>query len=216
MNQLDVLAIGSLVYDENNELREAHSTSTLIRAGDRLIVVDTSSRYMRPAIKTSFRQLGVFMKDVDTVVLTHHHGDHVSNYDFFPNAKVIMHSFGDDACSKSTAEEDNYTKGINKSDELDPFKVATLIDSVREEIAPGVTLVHTPGHTWNSMSVFVKGSDRNYVIAGDAIPTEDNFRKGLPPRINVCKDIALKSMKEIKGFADVIVPGHGLPFIARK
>lgn len=216
MNQLDILAIGSLVYDDGNELIEAHSTSTLIRAGDRLIVVDTSSRYMRPAIKTSFRQLGVFMKDVDTVVLTHHHGDHVSNYDLFPNAKVIMHSCEDDACDANRGKEDDYTKNIDKSKELDPFKVATMIDSVREEIAPGVELVYTPGHTWNSMSVFVKGVDRNYVIAGDAIPTEDNFRRNVPPRIDVCKDVALKSMREIKGFADVIVPGHGLPFIARK
>ena len=216
MNQLDILAIGSLVYDENNELREAHSTSTLIRTDDRLIVVDTSSRYMRPAIKTSFKQIGVFMKDVDTVVLTHHHGDHVSNYDLFPNAKVIMHSSRGERSIKSTADEDNYTKGINKSDELDPFKVAELIDSAKEEIAPGVTLVYTPGHTWNSMSVFVKGSGRNYVIAGDAIPTEDNLRKNLPPRINISKDVALESMKKIKDFADVIVPGHGLPFIARK
>lgn len=215
MNQLDILAIGSLVRDENGELLQAHSTSTLIRAGERLIVVDTSSRYMRPAIKTSFKQLGVFMKDVDTVILTHHHGDHVSNYDLFPNAKVLMHSCEGAECD-ATKEEDDATKRIDKSQELDPFKVAIMVDSVREEIAEGVELVYTPGHTWNSMSVFVKGSDRNYIIAGDAIPTEDNFRRNLPPRLNVCKDVALKSMKEIKSFADVIVPGHGLPFVARK
>lgn len=215
MNSLDVLAIGSLLFDENKVLREAHSTSTLIKADGRLIVVDTSSRYLRPAIKDSFRQIGVFMKDVDLVVLTHHHGDHVSNYDLFPNAEIIMHSDCGGGCADSERERE-YVKNIDKSKELDPFKVAKLIEDDVYEIDKGIRLVYTPGHTWNSASVFVDGEDRKYAITGDAIPTEDNFRKKVPPGINVCKDVALKSMKKITDYADVIVPGHGAPFKTRK
>lgn len=188
MNQLDVLVIGSLLRDENGNLLKADSTSTLIRAGNRLIVVDTSSRDMRPAIKTAFRQIGVFMKDVDTVVLTHYHDDHTANLDLFPNAKVLIHS-GED----------------------EPFPGAQVIDG-DVTIAKGVELRHTPGHSWDSMSVFIEGEDRKYVIAGDAIPLEDNAKKNIPPRINVCKDLAMKSIKTICDYADVIVPGHGAPF----
>ena len=92
MNYLDVLAIGYLIRDETGKILQAHSTSTLIRADDRLIVVDTSSKEMRPALKIALKQIGVFAKDVDTVVLTHNHNDHTANCDMFPNAKVLIHS----------------------------------------------------------------------------------------------------------------------------
>lgn len=74
--------------------------------------------------------------------------------------------------------------------------------------------MHTPGHTKGSMSVFIK-SERKYVIAGDAIPTENNFRRMVPPATNYDKDLALQSIKMIKGYADVVIPGHGNPFMAR-
>jgi len=192
MNKLDILAVGNLVRDEDGSILEAHSTSTLIRAGDRLIVVDTSSRYLRPAIKSSVRDLGVFLKDVDTVVLTHYHHDHVENLDLFPNAKVYIHE---------------------GSEEELPFEHETVTEDM--DIAEGVRLVHTPGHTPDSMSVFVR-ADRNYAIAGDAVPLEDNIRKKVPPRLNYDPDLAMQSIKSIVRFADVIVPGHGFPFMTQK
>ena len=191
MNQLDVLAIGYLVRDDDGRILKAQSTSTLIRTDDRLIVVDTSGKEMRPALRIAFKQIGVFAKDVDTVVLTHHHNDHTGNIDMFPNAKVLIHS-GEDR----------------------PFRGAEVVEG-DVSIAKGVELRHTPGHSWDSMSVFVEGVDRKYVIAGDAIPLEDNFRKNVPPALHVCKDLAMKSLKTIADYADVIVPGHGGPFKTR-
>ena len=188
MVKLDILAVGNLERDDDGNILQAHSTSTLIRSGDRLIVVDTSSKYLRPALKNSFRELGVFMKDVDTVILTHSHSDHTENLDLFPNAKVYLHAGGEEV----------------------PFKHETVTEDI--EIAEGVKLVHTPGHTPDSMSVFVK-ADRNYAVAGDAVPLEDNIRKKVPPRLNYDPDLAMQSIKSIVRFADVIVPGHGFPFM---
>ena len=188
MVKLDILAVGNLERDDDGNILQAHSTSTLIRSGDRLIVVDTSSKYLRPALKNSFRELGVFMRDVDTVILTHSHSDHIENLDLFPNAKVYLHAGGEEV----------------------PFKHETVTEDI--EIAEGVKLVHTPGHTPDSMSVFVK-ADRNYVVAGDAVPLEDNIRKKVPPRLNYDPDLAMQSIKSLVRFADVIVPGHGFPFM---
>jgi len=189
MNQLDVLAIGNLKRSEDGSVLEANSTSTLIKADGRLIVVDTSTAKMRPAIKVSFKQIGVFMKDVDTVILTHMHYDHTGNMDLYPNAKVYVHSGGEDIPS-----------GYN------------VVDNDME-IAKDVRLVHTPGHTMDSMSVFVHGDEMKYVIAGDAIPLKDNCTKMLPPAVNISEELSIKSIKTITNFADVIIPGHGQPFM---
>ena len=190
MVKLDILAVGNLKRDEDGSILEAHSTSTMVRTDDRIIVVDTRSKFLRPEVKSSLRDLGVFAKDVDTVVLTHWHSDHVENLDMFPNAKVYLHA----GCPKISQKYEEVTEDM--------------------DLCPGVRLVHTPGHTHDSMSVFVK-ADRNYVIAGDAIPLEDNFRKKVPPALNYDRVAAMESIKSIVRFADVIVPGHGFPFMTK-
>jgi len=185
MISLDILAVGSLIRD-GDTIKEAHSTSTLIRTEEMNIVVDTSSDHLRPAIRTSLRQLKILQKDVDVIVLTHAHHDHTSNNDLFPKAKVYIR-----------AEED--------------LPGAVLVNKDMK-LCDGVRLVHTPGHTNGSMSVFVEG-ERRYSAAGDAIPLEDNFRMMVPPRLHSDRDAAMKSIKMLGDYSDVIIPGHGFPFL---
>lgn len=75
-------------------------------------------------------------------------------------------------------------------------------------LAQGVRVMETPGHTLDSISVCCG----DIVIAGDALPTADNYIKDLPPRIHVDRALALRSMHRIAGIARIVVPGHGLPF----
>ncbi len=192
MTQLDILCIGSLVRDEDGKILEAHSTSTLIRTGSRNILVDTSDEYMWPAIKTSFRQIGIFPEDVDTVILTHAHSDHVGNLKRFSKAKVYIHEGSDSDIPGAIVVKD------------DDFQVC-----------PDVRMVHTPGHCAEECSVFVEGEDRTYVCAGDAAPLADNIREDKPPALNTDEALAIESIKRIKAYADVVIPGHGAPFIVR-
>ncbi len=192
MIQLDILAVGNLERDEDGNILKADSTSVLVRTPKHTIVVDPSTKYMRPFLKTSFKQIGVFVKDVDIVVLTHTHEDHTENLDMFAKAKVYLHS---------------------GSDRTIPG--AIIVDDEEYELCEGVKLVHTPGHCPEEMSVFVE-ADRRYVIAGDAIPLEDNFFKNVPPRLNTDSGQALESIKKIRDYADVIVPGHGFPFMTEQ
>jgi glyoxylase-like metal-dependent hydrolase (beta-lactamase superfamily II) len=191
MIKLDVLAVGSFQRDPEGKVFDAHSSSVLIRTDERMIVVDTSTAYMRPAIKTSFKQIGVFPKDVDTVVLTHTHFDHVGNNGMFENAGILVHP-----------------------DEHGRIDGAKPLD-VDKELANGVRIVHTPGHTQGSISVFVK-ADKKYAIAGDAIPKYGNYERMVPPAINIDEKAALESIKLITKYADVIIPGHDPPFIVKR
>lgn len=191
MIKLDVLAIGDFKRDDDGKVFDAYSSSVLIRTDDKMIVVDTSTEYMRPAIKTSFKQIGVFPKDVNILILTHSHHDHVGNNNMFQNAKILMHR-----------------------DEHGNVEGATPVNG-DETIAPGVRLVHTPGHTMGSMSVFVD-ADQKYVVAGDTIPKYGNFERMIPPAINVDAELATQSIKAIVKYADVIIPGHDPPFLVNR
>jgi len=194
MNSIDILVLGHLERNEDGSLvlDETWSTSTLIRTDDgHNIVVDTSRSYMKPAIKTSLKQIGkVFPEDVDILVLTHAHEDHIGNNEMFKNAKIYIH----------------------KDEEFDDPK-AIKIDK-ETVIAKGVRIVPTPGHSAGSVSVFVD-ADRHYAVVGDAAPLKDNFTQRIVPKLNVDPEAAMRSIEKIAAYADVIIPGHDQPFRAR-
>ena len=194
MNSIDVLVLGYLERFEDGSvnLKETWSTSSLIRTDDgHVIVVDTSSDFMRSPIKSAFKQIGkIFPDDVDMVVLTHCHTDHIGNVSLFKNATVYVHE--GEECTIPNAK-------IVKED---------------TEIAKGVRLVHTPGHSDGSMSVFVE-ADRWYAIVGDAAPLKDNFTKRIIPALHTDAEAARASLEKIAEWADVIVPGHDKPFKVR-
>jgi N-acyl homoserine lactone hydrolase len=185
MIKIDVLVIGKLRREEGVIL-EAHSTSTLITVDDTKIVVDTSTKEMRELLLHSLDGLGTSPEDIDIVVNTHLHGDHTSNNELFRNARFLAHA---DECPGEGYE----------------------IVQGEMDILPGVRLIHTPGHSRGSMSVVVE-ADRRYVITGDAMPLEDNYRKWVPPGLHYDAGLALSSMRRIVDLADVIVPGHDAPF----
>jgi len=104
-----------------------------------------------------------------------------------------------------------------ENNDLFPRAKVIRFDSEAEEegeetkIDESVRLVRTPGHTPGSVSVFVK-AERKYAIVGDALPIADNYRKWVPPGLNYDPEKALRSMRRIVDWADVVVPGHDVPF----
>lgn len=167
---------------ENGQLLEAHSTVTTVIQDGFILLVDTSSKEYRNKLIDSLNNAEINAEDVDAVVLTHSHEDHTANLDLFPNAEVMMHPL-----------------------EASDISHSPVYDN--EEIFPGIRILHTPGHTAGSVSVFVE--NEHCVITGDAIPTESNILKNLPPGINIDRDLAMASMHRIMSMADWVIPGHG-------
>ena len=124
MNSIDVLVLGYLERFEDGSvnLKETWSTSSLIRTDDgHVIVVDTSSDFMRSPIKSAFKQIGkIFPDDVDMVVLTHCHTDHIGNVSLFKNATVYVHE-GEECTipnAKIVKEDTEIAKNYLDEDEL--------------------------------------------------------------------------------------------------
>lgn len=86
-----------------------------------------------------------------------------------------------------------------------------LIPKEGEVIAPRVTAMETPGHSLDSISVLVK-AEKIVVIAGDALPTLNNFLKNVPPALHIDRDLSISSMHRIISSAEIVIPGHDYPF----
>jgi N-acyl homoserine lactone hydrolase len=94
------------------------------------------------------------------------------------------------------------------------FESEIIVPKEGEIIAPGLWIMKTPGHSRDSISVVVEASEI-VVVAGDALPTFDNFLKNVPPALHVDSNLAVSSMERIISLAEVVVPGHDRPFSIR-
>ncbi len=202
MPRVSVLKSGSLIRDKFGSLLDARSSVTLITSGPRKIVVDTGLKGEDELIIKALARQGLEPEDIDTVVNTHTHPDHCGNNHLFSKAVRLCPGEG-------------------------------------EAIASGVFAIATPGHTLDSISVVVEATEsvanmeaitnkeaianteatankaetaNVIVIAGDALPTLNNFLKGVPPALHVDRSLAISSMFRIIDIANIVVPGHDKPF----
>ena len=65
------------------------STIYLIKLNDQNIMIDTSSKENEKELLKDLAQLNLKPEDINTLIITHSHWDHIGNNDLFKNAKII-------------------------------------------------------------------------------------------------------------------------------
>lgn len=184
------LKIGSIIRD-GDRIVDARSSVTLVEEGKLRIIVDTGTLGEDGILIDALSARGLSPSDIDIVVNTHLHLDHCGCNLLF--RKAIFYA---------------------DRKENPPMHFQPTPDG--KELCPGVQFLSTPGHTTGSISLQVTVEGKIYVIAGDAIPTFENYEKMTPPSVNIDLRLAIESMKRIIERADHIVPGHGALFEATR
>ncbi|MFJ1969320.1 MBL fold metallo-hydrolase [Streptomyces sp. NPDC087903] len=175
---------------------------------DRNILVDAAHVGRRPFLWNALAAHGLTAGDIDTVVLTHAHWDHVQNIDLFPQATLVLHP-----------DERRYAHTPHANDWATPAWTGLLLEQLPvrevtdgEEIIPGVEVIALPGHSPGSIGVVVRTDQGRATITGDALHFAYVARTGRNPLVFWDADQAAQSIERILTVSDLVYPGHDRPF----
>ena len=169
------------------------SAYVLVR-GNEAAIVDTGNPGSEDEIGAALQTLGAHYGDVNHVVLTHHHPDHIGSL-----AGVLAEA------PTATA----YAGQADIENIISPNPLQAVGDG--DDIF-GLLVIETPGHTPGSISVLDSGI--GLLIAGDALNTNDGGTEVLGPNASFTADMttAIDSVAKLgtRRFETVAV-GHGNP-----
>jgi len=200
--------------------------------GGRPVVIDTGfsaevgakrGRKMLRDPATTLRDLGVEPNDIQDVIITHLHYDHVGGWAMFPNARFHIQD-----------KEMNFVTGrhMNKKTFRYAYEVEEVVAMVRalygdrvvfhdgdDEIVPGLSVHHIGGHTAGIQSVRVWTRNGWLVLASDA----SHYYWGLHDEklFSIVFSVAdmLSGYDKLKALADghidMVVPGHDAEVMKR-
>jgi len=151
----------------------------LIRHPDGPILVDTGIGPTHPGIDAMYRptryallealaSVGVAIADIWLVINTHLHFDHCGGNNIFPGTVIFVQGAEFEA-----AQADRYTI----REHFDFPDAQYLLLRGQAELAPGVSVLPTPGHTHGHQSVVVDSEDGPVIIAGQAAETAQQFQR---------------------------------------
>jgi glyoxylase-like metal-dependent hydrolase (beta-lactamase superfamily II) len=167
-------------------------------------IVRTPSQELPAALAS----IGARPEEITTVILTHLHYDHAGNNQLFPKARFfVQREELRYALAPTTFDASAY---FAPSLGVTPDYLGTKFDLVDgdAEIAEGVRVITTPGHTPGHQSVLVETTGGRFCIAGDAVMWFENLEKRIPPGFHTSMIDCMASLERIAREADHVLPGH--------
>jgi glyoxylase-like metal-dependent hydrolase (beta-lactamase superfamily II) len=196
----------------------------VVKGGGRTIVVDTGfnfemamkrGRTITRPVAEGLNALGVAPEQVEDVVITHLHYDHVGNHALFPKAKYYLQDkemdFATGRCMchpmmNHGYEVDDVTEMVRRVYE----NRVQFVDGVRE-IAPGIEVHHIGGHTRGLQAVRVRTNRGWVVLASDASHFYAHMEqdRAFPILYNLGDMVeGYNTLRRLATSRNHIVPGH--------
>lgn len=158
----------------------------LIRIDELVIIVDPGTVEKQSMIVDALAKHGVGVTDVTHVIHTHHHLDHNRNTGMFSDVPVI------DAWA--------VWDGVD-------------YDTKPRALHEAIKIQSTPGHSYDSLTVFVETKEGVVAICGDVFWWKDDIQSDV---YATDKDELAKSRQLVLEQSDVVVPGHGPKFATQR
>jgi glyoxylase-like metal-dependent hydrolase (beta-lactamase superfamily II) len=179
------------------------SSVVYFESGGKKVLFDTGGTGKRITLLPRLAEAGAKPEDIDILVFSHFHADHVYNFQYFPNARIIMHK-------KEAAWAEKGEDVIQPPFFYEAVKATGRLETVDEgaEIAPGATALHLPGHTPGCLGLLLSARDMpKTVLAGDAIKNLLELATG-NAGMSLDPVATARSAAKVRSLAERVIPGH--------
>ena len=211
-------------YGEADGVMEMDYLFFIVRSADETLLVDcgfdpdVARRRGRTPIVTAaegLAELGVRPDDVDGILVTHFHYDHVGNLTAFPNARLLAQARELEFWSGPVARRRRFM------DVAEPAELGLLDDAFFDgrlelvdgtaEISPFVTVELAGGHTPGQQIVRVAVGPNEIVLASDALHCYEEMDRDRP--FSLFSDLvgtyaAFDRLRALEDSGARIVAGH--------
>ncbi len=163
----------------------ARCTTTLIQSAGVNMVVDPGNARTARNVLAALKRRKLAPRDIHYVIDTHYHPDHLGANFLFPQACVVD------------------GESLNQGDEFIFYNTKKPL-----VLAPGVSVVPTPGHTASCCSVLVETARGTVAVVGDLFWRDQAGKLGwaeYPLKLKL-------SQRKILKQANYVVPGHARMF----
>ncbi|SMX34538.1 MBL fold metallo-hydrolase [Actibacterium lipolyticum] len=215
----------------STEQNYSHTNHVVIETGDAVVLVDVGSgdRFLPTAgrLLDNLTNAGIDHSSITHVVITHAHPDHVwgvrDDFDepVFPDAEYIIGAdeyaywMQDGLVNSVTPEMQQFVVGAVNSLSTEGLEWTMAQDGY--EVAPGVSLMFTPGHTLGHMSLRIESDGQQLIALGDTM-THAYIAMERPDWVgntDTDPDLAVKTRKRLLDMAatdKIPVVGYHFPF----
>jgi glyoxylase-like metal-dependent hydrolase (beta-lactamase superfamily II) len=174
VTSIDFQNFGSIVY--------------LIQFSGQNILIDTSSKENEEELISALKQLNLNPEDINAIILTHPHYDHMDNINLFPKAKIYS----------------NFKELIDRKHARKKIKGIISIEKLSIKY---FTVYKTPGHTFGDIVILYKAKDKKILFSGDVVFYDGyigrtDFPESMPEKMHD----SLKFVNSLK--FDILCPGH--------
>lgn len=189
---------------------------------EELTLIDTGIRGSSAQIADCIHRLGRSIEEINLIILTHNHLDHtggLAELRKLTKAKVAAHK----ADFTDTAGQSPYPRVLRRLLRIPPFSALRSVFLVNssevdiklngdEVLKPlgGLRVIHTPGHTPGSISLY--SPQNKLLIVGDAVTKHHGILRPPPKPANTDMTQAIDSIKRVARLDfDILCLGHGRP-----
>jgi glyoxylase-like metal-dependent hydrolase (beta-lactamase superfamily II) len=208
----------------------------VVEADGGLTMVDAGLPGFREQLEAFLRERGKALANLDALLLTHAHGDHVGLAETVRAAGVPVSIHEADADQARTGKAHKREGGMPRyfrhattwrllamgirNGGWRPVKVASVTpfaDGAQLAVPGSPRVIHTPGHSPGEVVFHFEG--HGALIAGDALCTWNPLtgRPGpqlMPGAFSLSSAQAMASLERIEPIEAVLLPGHGDPWTA--